>query len=287
MRRFGEEVEAHCRLDAAHEGAPGRCHGGIVAGLFDDVFGFVLGVLREPAFTGELKVRYQAPTPLYRPLACRARLTERDGRKLHMTGELIDVDSDVIVARSTAIMIVVDPSGFAETQQLPAPSRLTLEVGDGSGAGVDERDRIDAEYVVPGSRRSPHLVVLQQVGVDEDGERRGVPERRDTADRVAGGGSHPVGVDPLALGAAGDRGQLGLVELVGAAHVGDDERPVDIEDQTLHDLAELHSDSGSSVGRRLGALGKPSGRDGQAALGCGGNDASNVGMHALSHGVAP
>jgi acyl-coenzyme A thioesterase PaaI-like protein len=121
VRRFGEEVEAHCTLDAAHEGAPGRCHGGIVAGLFDDVFGFVLGALREPAFTGELKVRYQAPTPLYRPLACRARLVERDGRKLHMAGELIDVDADLVVARSTAIMIVVDPSGFAGTQQLPAP----------------------------------------------------------------------------------------------------------------------------------------------------------------------
>ena len=66
-------------LGAAHEGAPGRAHGGIVAGLFDDVFGFVLGVIQEPAFTGELKVRYERPTPLHRPLLCRGRLASATG----------------------------------------------------------------------------------------------------------------------------------------------------------------------------------------------------------------
>ena len=122
VRRYGDEVEARCTLDAAHEGAPGRCHGGIVAGLFDDVFGFLLGVLREPAFTGELSVRYEAPTPLFKPIACKARLRERAGRKLHMTGELIDVETGAVVARSTAIMITVDPAAFSTgTQRLPAP----------------------------------------------------------------------------------------------------------------------------------------------------------------------
>ena len=48
------------RCGAAHEGAPGRSHGGVVAGLFDDVFGFVLDVVQEPAFTGELTIRYVA-----------------------------------------------------------------------------------------------------------------------------------------------------------------------------------------------------------------------------------
>ncbi len=58
FHRHGDEIEALVTLRAAHEGAPGRCHGGIVAALFDDVFGYVLDVISQPAFTGELTVRY-------------------------------------------------------------------------------------------------------------------------------------------------------------------------------------------------------------------------------------
>lgn len=86
--RDGDEVVASVTLGAAHEGAPGRSHGGIIAALFDDIFGFLLVVHGQPAFTGELGVRYAAGVPLHRPLECRVRVTGRDGRKLHMTGEL-------------------------------------------------------------------------------------------------------------------------------------------------------------------------------------------------------
>ena len=110
-------------LGAAHEGAPGRAHGGIVAGLFDDVFGFVLGVIQRPAFTGELKVRYERPTPLHRPLLCRGRLVSQQGRKLTIDGELIDPDggADVVVARGVGLFITVDPELFAQTMELPPP----------------------------------------------------------------------------------------------------------------------------------------------------------------------
>ncbi|TFH13742.1 MAG: hypothetical protein E4H05_10465, partial [Acidimicrobiales bacterium] len=42
VRRDGDEAVASLTLRAAHEGAPERSHGGIVAALFDDVFGFML-----------------------------------------------------------------------------------------------------------------------------------------------------------------------------------------------------------------------------------------------------
>jgi acyl-coenzyme A thioesterase PaaI-like protein len=110
-------------LRAAHEGAPGRSHGGIVAGLFDDVFGFILGVVGQAAFTGELTIRYEKGTPLHRPLLCRGRLRERTGRKLWIEGELVDVTSpgEPIVARGKGLFIAVDPEKFAATMQLPAP----------------------------------------------------------------------------------------------------------------------------------------------------------------------
>ncbi len=124
VHRHGDEIEAILTLRAAHEGAPERSHGGIVAGLFDDVFGFVLDVVQEAAFTGELTIRYEKPTPLHRPIACRGRLARRDGRKLYIEGELIDLQTDgqPVVARGRGVFIAVDPSVFDRaTQQLPAP----------------------------------------------------------------------------------------------------------------------------------------------------------------------
>lgn len=122
LHRHGDEIEARVTLRAAHEGAPNRSHGGIVAALFDDVFGYVLGVVRQPAFTGDLCVRYRAPTPLQRELACRVRLAERVGRKLLLTGELTDVAAATVVATATATFIAVDAEAFARmTAERPAP----------------------------------------------------------------------------------------------------------------------------------------------------------------------
>jgi acyl-coenzyme A thioesterase PaaI-like protein len=110
VRRDGEEVVATCTLRAAHEGAPARSHGGIVAALFDDVYGFVLTILAQPAFTGELSVRYEAGTPIGVPLECRVRMTERSGRKLYMTGELTAAGQ--VLATSKATFIAIDRSAF-------------------------------------------------------------------------------------------------------------------------------------------------------------------------------
>jgi acyl-coenzyme A thioesterase PaaI-like protein len=110
--RDGDEAVARLTLRAAHEGAPGRSHGGVVAALFDDVYGFVLTMFSQPAFTGQLGVRYEAGTPIGRPLECRVRQERREGRKLFMTGELIDTTLGTIVARSTATFIAIEADEF-------------------------------------------------------------------------------------------------------------------------------------------------------------------------------
>jgi acyl-coenzyme A thioesterase PaaI-like protein len=121
--RVGREAIATLTLDAAHEGAPGRSHGGVVAALFDDVFGFVIDIESElPAFTGELTIRYERATPLHVPLECRVRMERREGRKMHFTGELtsdpVDESGERIVhARSRALFITVKPEAF-----LPNPA---------------------------------------------------------------------------------------------------------------------------------------------------------------------
>jgi len=105
IRRDGEEVTAEVTLRAAHEGAPGRSHGGVVAALFDDIYGFVLAIRKQPAFTGELTVRYEAGVPIGVPMVARVRLESQEGRKLYMTGEL--TDEGAVLARSRATFITI------------------------------------------------------------------------------------------------------------------------------------------------------------------------------------
>jgi acyl-coenzyme A thioesterase PaaI-like protein len=110
--RDGDEAVASLTLRAAHEGAPGRSHGGIVAALFDDVYGFVLQIHSQSAFTGELWMRYEAGVPIGEPLSCRVRLDRREGRKMYMTGELTVVATAQVLARSTATFIAIEPGLF-------------------------------------------------------------------------------------------------------------------------------------------------------------------------------
>jgi len=115
LHRHGDEIDARVTLRSAHEGAPNRSHGGIVAALFDDVYGFVLALLAQPGFTGELGIRYVAGVPIGVPLECRVRMDRQEGRKLYMTGELRD--GDTVVARSTATFITIPRELFYRAQE--------------------------------------------------------------------------------------------------------------------------------------------------------------------------
>jgi hypothetical protein len=72
----------------------------------------------------------------------------------------------------------VQPGGRnAELPLCGQRSSAPLQVGDQALARLHELMGFDAEHVVPGSGRGPHLVVLQQVGVDEDAQVGLVTER--------------------------------------------------------------------------------------------------------------
>ncbi len=114
VHRDGDEAVATVALGAAFEGAPGRSHGGIVAAIFDDVLGYLLTLENLPGFTGELTVRYHAPTPIGQPLEFRARTLGREGRKLRTRAEarVPGGAPDQIIASATATFIAVDPATF-------------------------------------------------------------------------------------------------------------------------------------------------------------------------------
>lgn len=115
ITRVGDDAVGTLTLGAAHEGAPGRSHGGIVSALFDDVYGFILTILGQPAFTGTLTIRYERGVPINEPLECRVRLDGRKGRKLLMSGELTGRGPDgtaLVYTRSTAVFIAIDEAAF-------------------------------------------------------------------------------------------------------------------------------------------------------------------------------
>lgn len=109
VHRRGDRIEAEFTLGASHEGAPQRSHGGIVALAFDDAMGFVLNVIKVVAYTGQITVRYKAPTPLHEPLLVTAWLDRREGRKLFLEAELRQNGPDgPLLATSSALFIAID-----------------------------------------------------------------------------------------------------------------------------------------------------------------------------------
>jgi acyl-coenzyme A thioesterase PaaI-like protein len=106
------DVVARVLFRKGFEGPPGRAHGGMIAATFDDVTGFIIGRIGQPAFTGELTVRYVGPTPIETPLQMTARLDGRERRKLFISGELTTGDGTV-TATCRATYITIDPSVFA------------------------------------------------------------------------------------------------------------------------------------------------------------------------------
>ncbi len=105
VTREGDEAVGRCTLRAAHEGAPQRSHGGVVAAIFDDLYGFVLSLQQEMAFTGDLYVRYEAPTPLHTELTFRSRVVRRDGRKLFLESEARHGEQRFASSRATFIIV--------------------------------------------------------------------------------------------------------------------------------------------------------------------------------------
>ena len=76
-------VVGEVRLDRSREGPPERVHGGMVAGLLDDVLSGAPGLVDAgPVVTGRLSVRYRRPTPLGVDLRFEARVVRHSGRRL-------------------------------------------------------------------------------------------------------------------------------------------------------------------------------------------------------------
>ncbi|WP_329056061.1 PaaI family thioesterase [Amycolatopsis sp. NBC_01488] len=97
------EVRAEVLLGPAHEGPPGRVHGGWVAAVLDHVLGRATAAAGFPGMTASLTVDYHRGTPYAVPLTVVGRLDHRDGRKLHATATLRA--GDEICATAKALLV--------------------------------------------------------------------------------------------------------------------------------------------------------------------------------------
>ena len=111
----GSAVSAEVVIDAQFDGAAGRAHGGVVAGLFDDVLSHVVTTLGVPAVTGRLNIAYRAPTPTGVPVTFRGTVVRRNDRVIVVDGEARH--GDTVTATAELTMVVVDPVRFARYEK--------------------------------------------------------------------------------------------------------------------------------------------------------------------------
>lgn len=116
VHRSGDQVVAEHVFDERHMGAPGIAHGGAVATVLDDLYGFLLFVIHELAVTRSLQVEYFAPVRLGATYALRAELARREGRKLHVRATMTD-SAGRVVAASTALFMTVTVDHFTNATQ--------------------------------------------------------------------------------------------------------------------------------------------------------------------------
>ena len=132
VRREGADVVCDHVFDSRQVGAPGLAPGGAVAAACDDLFGFVLYLVAEPAVTRTLEVGYRRPVRLGITHRIRARLVHREGRKLHLVAEGTDPDG-VLCFDARAVFIVVGIEHFtrygpARFEHVFAPPRPTHQL---------------------------------------------------------------------------------------------------------------------------------------------------------------
>lgn len=123
-------IVARGALGAAYEGPPGCVHGGILAGLFDEVLGIANITAGVGAMTGTLEIVYRSPTPLYTDLVFRGWTDRVEGRKVFTKGTVHA--GDRLCAEAEGTFILVARERF-ESHTLGHGARDTTGAADGDG----------------------------------------------------------------------------------------------------------------------------------------------------------
>ncbi|MFG2129667.1 PaaI family thioesterase [Streptomyces sp. NPDC048751] len=111
----GVTVTAEFTVQAAHQGAPGLAHGGVLTSALDETLGSLNWLLRTIAVTGRLETDFVRPVPVGATLYLEAEVTAVAGRKIYSTatGRVGGPDGPVAV-RAGALFIEVEVEHFVD-----------------------------------------------------------------------------------------------------------------------------------------------------------------------------
>ena len=110
MTRFDADgVEIRGQFSRYYVGGNMAVHGGVIPLVFDWLCGMVVHASGRPiSRTAFLHVDYRKVTPIDTPLIVRARVTQTEGRKAFVAGELVD-ETDTLLAEVYALMVRLLP----------------------------------------------------------------------------------------------------------------------------------------------------------------------------------
>ncbi|RPA83323.1 hypothetical protein BJ508DRAFT_413522 [Ascobolus immersus RN42] len=101
------EVLAIYALGSQANGYQDTAHGGIVSVLFDELLGMCIGCDKDViAMTLEIKIAFKRRLTTPKVVLARGRIVKEEGRKLWLTGELVDGDSGQVHAVVESLWIV-------------------------------------------------------------------------------------------------------------------------------------------------------------------------------------
>ena len=103
MEVDGDTGRGQVTVGPVFQGGPGLVHGGVLALLIDHAMGCVAAGPQRPAMTASLTMRYRKPTPLGIPLTVSVWLDRVEGRKLHLSAEIV-ADGKVTVAAEAVFL---------------------------------------------------------------------------------------------------------------------------------------------------------------------------------------
>ena len=104
-----EEVEVGVQYSRYHVGGNNAVHGGMVAMMFDVMFGIIIHAVGRPiSRTAFLHVDYRNVTPIDVSLTVRGRAPRIEGRKTFVTAELTD-PAGTLLAEANGLMVQLLP----------------------------------------------------------------------------------------------------------------------------------------------------------------------------------
>jgi uncharacterized protein (TIGR00369 family) len=99
-------LHAQHAFDDRHAGAPGIAHGGAIATVVDDVFGYAGYLIGQPAVTRSLTIDYLRPVRIGAPCQITARIERREDRKLFLSSKGVDTSGTTLFTAKALFLVV-------------------------------------------------------------------------------------------------------------------------------------------------------------------------------------